>query len=185
MNTTILSGLIIRFPPSFHPSFLPSFRLHGAAGSGGDAISATGPFSAMGHSRQMAQPQISGNAKFLYSWFLWPSYGMHKRFCPCLWGGKKISFLEEGNVGLNRQESLAALISAALWCRYFYYLFFHLVYPLLMIIWGNKEVQQDAQSNSKSETGVLHFHGMPCHAGSKLHKMYYTYIIQMYFIIQN
>ena len=56
-------------PLSFVPSFLPSFRLHGAAGSGGDAISATGPFSAMGHSRQMAQPQISGDAQFefLYS----------------------------------------------------------------------------------------------------------------------
>ena len=41
-----------------------------------------------------------------------------------------------------------------------------------MIIWGNKEVQQEAKVIAKARLGgVLYVHGMPCHAGSKLHKM--------------
>ena len=58
MSTTILSGLIIRFP-SLSPSLLPSASLAWPGLVAGDAISATGPFSAMGHSRQAVQPQIS------------------------------------------------------------------------------------------------------------------------------
>ena len=75
--------------------------------------------------------------------------------------------LAHGNVGLDRFESLAALISAALWCRYFYYLFLHLVYPLLMIILGNKEVQQEVLSKSKTETAGFYI-STECYAGSNL-----------------